>query len=135
MTRDLEQQLNEIQLDMIALCYEYAQKKVDEIFIYISLGEFLYTDFFFKRDERVTKKHEIQEASVDLQKKALAILLDDAKKIASIFSSNKQDIPSQVKIEFDVAKKELEVDYDYSNLNSEKIYDKDLFNSWVDSQS
>lgn len=87
MKKVFEDEFSEIQTDMIQICLEYAEKKVDTIYIYGSFEEnTISCDFFYKIMGKIVERHELNEigelydTSIQRQKKCMRILIEDIKK-------------------------------------------------------
>jgi hypothetical protein len=62
-----EDYFSELQTDMVAICLEYADNKVDEIFIYCSYEPKMYVfDFFYRINGKIVHKHQLNEATKEL---------------------------------------------------------------------
>src|SRR5690625_6519498 len=62
MEKVFEDYFSELQTDMVAICMEYSEHKVDDIYIYCSYELNMYAfDVFFKAQDMVVHTHKLNE--------------------------------------------------------------------------
>lgn len=143
MEKVFEACFSELQADMVDVCLEYVNGRADNIYIYCSYEANMITcDFFYKINGIITKKHMLNnvgvdfryDTSIEVQKKALEILEKDFESFRDLCKKNNRDIPTEIKIIYDVKKNSLNADYSYdlkfSNDPEKTAYDviMDWFN-------
>ena len=82
---------------------------------------------FFEITKKVVKKHQLNDikgneedfeydVSEERQKALLNIILEDIKKIHALCAEYRKDMPTEMKLIYDVKKNSLKADYCYENL-------------------
>ena len=107
-----EDKFNELLTSMVELCFEYVdnnEKEIDNIYVYGCLEEFTAFDFFFKINNTVVQKHEINEyvnssfdTSDDMQLKVIDLGISDLEELAKLFEKNNREIPKHIKMIYNV---------------------------------
>ena len=121
----------ELQTDMIAVCLEYAEEKADKIYIYCSFEDMVIScDFFYCINGNIVKKHKLNDAvndesfrydtSVARQKATLDIITDDIKSIYRLCKECKREMPTEIRLIYDVKKNSVMAEYRY-----DLVYSKD----------
>ncbi|WP_195696833.1 DUF600 domain-containing protein [Priestia megaterium] len=140
---------SELQTDMVAICLEYVENKADEIYIYCSYEPKMYVfDFFFKINEKVVHKHQLNEVKPELngqdnlvydvsrerQKAALKIGNGDLKLIHKKCEEFDRDMPTEMKLFYDVKKNSLKANYRYDLIytNDDELLPDDIFDCWFE---
>lgn len=138
---------SELQANMVAICLEYVGNKADDIFIYCSYEPKMYVfDFFFRINGEVVHKHQLNKAvkesdsqlaqvydvSRDRQKAALRIGNQNLKLIQKKCEEYKREMPTEMKLHYDVKQNSLKGKYRYElvySTDSELLPD-DIFDLW-----
>lgn len=137
-----EDKFMDIQSNMISLCLEYVEGKVDEIFIYCIADNFYEFNVFFKVGDKYFKKHEInkvlpQEKQIDLSSEVQRALLkygiEDIKSIAVLCQEYGREMPSEMKLIYNVRDNSLDANYSYEHRYSrdENLLPRIEFDKWI----
>jgi len=126
MTKVFEDYFSELQADMVSICLEYVNNKADKIYIYASneFGQFS-SDVFFKIHDDVVEKHKLNHAvengdrqpvyntSKERQVAVLNICNDNLRKIKDLCQKYNREMPTEMKLIYDVSRNHLEAQYSY----------------------
>ena len=135
MKEGFEQIFSDIQTDMVSICLDYVEKKADKIYIYASYeAKTISCDFFYSVNGKIYKKSELPkgyDVNVDRQMSCLDIMLDDMEKLISACSEYEAEMPTEIKIIYDVNNNKLCANYQYDEIYSktEKCAD-DMVEIW-----
>lgn len=140
MEKQFEDYFSEIQEDMVDICLEYIEDKAEIVYIYCSNEDGVVScAFFYKINGVLKERHKVNEAlsepvdvSPEQQDEVLDILLDDTLKIEELCEKNSRDIPTEIKIVYDVVNQSLSADYRYDLVYSKhktKMSD-DIVDEW-----
>lgn len=135
MKEGFEHVFSDIQADMVSICLEYVEGRAETIFIYGSYeSRVLSCDYFFKVAGNLYERQKLPEGydvSVDRQKACMRILLDDMKKLISACAEYEAEMPTEIKLIYDVKNNKLNADYQYDEIytNTEKTSD-DIAEMW-----
>ncbi len=141
-----EDYFSELQTDMVAICLEYVDNKADAIFIYCSYEPKMYVfDFFYKINGKIVHKHQLNEATKEMnrqhydvsrerQKAALRIGNQNLKLIHKKCEEFNKDMPTEIKLYYDVKKNSLKGKYRYDLVysNDEELLPDDIFELWFE---
>ena len=116
MSETFKELLLNIQIDMLDICFEYANKNAEKIYVYCSYEQdSIFCNFFYLVKGGFLKKHKLDvDVSPDRQRKVLKILNNDVEKIIELCKENKEPMPTEIKIVYDVQSKSLSTDYKYN---------------------
>lgn len=138
MSRVFEDVFTEIQADMVSICLEYVEKRAEKIYIYCSYeNNMISSGFFYKINGKVVKKHKLNDVisneqakydvSIQRQKGAISIINEDIKAIKELCQQNQREMPTQIKLTYDILTNKLNADYSYeltfSNDKNKTAYD------------
>lgn len=149
MTKVFEDYLAEFQADIVAICLEYVDNRADDIYIYCSYEERSYSfDVFYKINGRVVRKHQLNEAldrlngqsnefydvSRERQRGMLRIGVDNLKEIHKKCKEFNRDMPTEIKMHYNVKENKLQAKYKYDLVwsNTELLTSHDVFDSWFE---
>lgn len=143
MGKVFEDFFTELQTDMISICMEYAEKRAEMIYIYCSCEEgMISSDFFYKINSNIVKKNKLNDAivdgekpydvSVDRQKGAIDIITDNIISIKKLCQKYQRDMPTQIKLIYDVSQNKVRADYRYDIVfsNDKKKTSYDVLEEW-----
>lgn len=143
MGKVFEDFFTELQTDMISICMEYAEKRAEMIYIYCSCEEgMISSDFFYKINSNIVKKNKLNDAivdgekpydvSVDRQKGAIDIITDNIISIKKLCQEYQRDMPTQIKLIYDVSQNKVQADYRYDIVfsNDQKKTSYDVLEEW-----
>ena len=120
MKEGFESVFSEIQSDMVSICLEYIEDKGDKIFIYASYENKTITcNFFYQINGVIYKKHDLPEGydvSSERQFGCLEILTDDMEQLISVCSEYEADMPTEIKIIYDITTNQLNASYQYDEM-------------------
>ena len=124
MSKVFEDYFSELQADMVSICLEYVENRAQKIFIYCSFEEGLVSsDFFYKVANSVLERHKLNDIvnegqekyniDVDRQMAVMDIINEDIEKIYKLCKEYKREMPTEIKLIYDVDKNSLEGEYKY----------------------
>ncbi|WP_250278938.1 hypothetical protein [[Clostridium] colinum] len=129
MGKTFEDNFSEIQADMVDICMEYVEDRADEIYIYGCYEDkFLTSDYFYKIDGKILDRHKLNDAydgnevydvSDENQGFVLDILNKDIRKIKELCLENEREMPTEIKLIYNVKKNSLKAEYKYENVWSQ----------------
>lgn len=128
---------------MLEACYEFTNwndEEIDVIYIYCSLEEGLFPKWFYRVNSLIVKAHELNDhvklkcdTSIKKQREILTILEDNLVDIDIAFETNQKEIPTRIKISFNVRNNKFNVDLEYNKeLMGTELDDHDLLERWMD---
>ena len=136
-----EDQLMEIQSDMISLSLEYVENKAEIVYIYVVLEDGLVSfDVFYKIGGFISEKSDVNEYlsekindSDDLQFSLLEYGIEDAEKIEVLFKENSKEVPTEIRLVYDVKNNSLKSNYIYDAMyeKNEDLSVSDVFEAWI----
>lgn len=131
MSKVFEDYFSELQTDMVSICLEYVENKADIIYIYCSFEEgVISSDYFYCINNKVVRKHKLNDAitmdlgkfrydtSVARQKSVMYIINEDIEKLYKICNQYNNEMPTEIKLVYDVNKNSLKADYKYDLVYS-----------------
>ena len=144
--KTFEDYFTEYQADMVSICLEYVDWHADVIYIYCSYeNNMIYGDCFFKIHGKILERHKLNDVKSDgkgfeydvseeRQKALLNIILENIKKIHALCAEYRKDMPTEMKLIYDVKKNSLKADYCYENLwtDSETKLGLDICEEWFE---
>lgn len=136
-----EDQLMEIQSDMISLSLEYVENKAEIVYIYVVLEDGLVSfDVFYKIGGFISEKSDVNEYlsekindSDDIQFSLLEYGIEDAEKIEGLFKENSKEVPTEIRLVYDVKNNSLKSNYIYDAMyeKNEDLSVSDVFEAWI----
>jgi len=147
MAKIFEDYFTDLQADMISICLEYSEKRVEKIYIYGSIeNNTTAFNVFFEAKGRILHLNELNSVleennkiddNIDRQFGVLQIGVEDLEKIEELCKKYSMDIPTEIKIEYDVLKNSMDSKYQYENVysNTKDKTDDDVFNDWFEEVS
>ena len=141
MNRVFEDQLMDIQSDMISLSLEYVENKAETVYIYVVLEDGLVSfDVFYKIGGFISEKSDVNEYlsekindSDDIQFSLLEYGIEDAEKIEVLFKENSKEVPTEIRLVYDVKNNSLKSNYRYDAMyeKNEDLSVSDVFETWI----
>lgn len=141
MNRVFEDQLMDIQSDMISLSLEYVENKAEIVYIYVVLEDGLVSfDVFYKIGGFISEKSDVNEYlsekindSDDIQFSLLEYGIEDAEKIEVLFEENSKEVPTEIRLVYDVKNNSLKSNYIYDAMyeKNEDLSVSDVFEAWI----
>lgn len=141
MNRVFEDQLMDIQSDMISLSLEYLENKEETVYIYVVLEDGLVSfDVFYKIGGFISEKSDVNEYlsekindSDDIQFSLLEYGIEDAEKIEVLFEENSKEVPTEIRLVYDVKNNSLKSNYIYDAMyeKNEDLSVSDVFEAWI----
>ena len=136
-----EDQLMEIQSDMISLSLEYVENKAEIVYIYVVLEDGLVSfDVFYKIGGFISEKSDVNKYlsekindSDDIQFSLLEYGIEVAQKIEVLFEENSKEVPTEIRLVFDVKNNSLKSNYRYDAMyeKNEDLSVSDVFEAWI----
>lgn len=131
----------DIQSDMISLSLEYIENKAETVFIYVVLEEGLVSfDVFYKIGGFISEKSDVNKYlsekindSDDIQFSLLEYGIEDAEKIEVLFEENSKEVPTEIRLVYDVKNNSLKSNYRYDAMyeKNEDLSVSDVFEAWI----
>lgn len=140
MAKIFEDYFSELQADMVSICLEYVDSKADNIYIYCSYEANTYSfNVFYNINGQILQKHELNQIndeydiSINRQETLLDIGLQDLKKINEYCILYKKEMPTEMKIYYDVKNNSLQAKYKYELMysNDTQLLPDHIFNAWI----
>lgn len=141
MNRVFEDQLMDIQSDMISFSLEYIENKAETVFIYVVLEDGLVSfDVFYKIGGFISEKSDVNKYlsekindSDDIQFSLLEYGIEDAEKIEVLFEENSKEVPTEIRLVYDVKNNSLKSNYRYDAMyeKNEDLSVSDVFEAWI----
>lgn len=129
MMEEFEAKFSELQADMVSICMEYVENRADKIYVYASCERNLISSkFFYLINNRLVKSHKLNDAlkqgekdydvSLDRGFMVLDIINEDIEKIKKICEEYKKDMPTEIKLIYDVRSGKFKAEYQYDLVHS-----------------
>ena len=141
MNRVFEDQLMDIQSDMISLSLEYVENKAETVYIYVVLEDGLVSfDVFYKIGGFISEKSDVNEYLSEkindsdyIQFSLLESGIEDAEKIEVLFEENSKEVPTEIRLVYDVKNNSLKSNYRYDAMyeKNEDLSVSDVFEAWI----
>lgn len=142
MGKTFENYFTDLQADMVSICLEYSGQIAEKIYIYGSIeknttsfnvfyqvkGEILHLNEL----NRVLSSDEQIDDHRNRQFTVLQVGVENLEKIEKLCKECSRDIPTEIKIQYDVGKNSMKAKYKYEpvySLSNDKT-DDDIFNEW-----
>ena len=148
MAKKFEDYFAELQTDMVEICLEYIEERAEKIFIYCSCESGVIAGaFFFQINGGIWNKHKVNDALKpgetpydvleERQDAAITIVNDDIAKIKKLCAENGREMPTQMKIVYDVTRNNFNADYRYDLVYTNHPYKTDytIFEEWVQEET
>lgn len=143
--KEFEDQFSELQADMISICLEYVEDRADKVYVYASCEETIISaNFFYLKNSKYVMSHEVNEAleqgepEIDVSDErgfqVLDILIDDIEKIKALCEEYGRDMPTEMKLIYDVKTGHFKAEYKYDLIyfyHETKTAD-DVFDEWFE---
>lgn len=121
--------LSTIQSGLISLCMEGVEDAVDKVFGYCSLENGYMFNAFFEKDGEILTLNELCRDKGQVFK-ILKYGTHDLKLIDDLFSSRGEQVPTEIKMVFDVRANLLETTFKYNPICIDKSAGK-VFLAWL----
>ncbi|UFT98911.1 DUF600 domain-containing protein [Radiobacillus kanasensis] len=151
MGKEFEDYLSELQTDIVAICLEYVENQADDIYIYCSYEPKMYAfDVFYKINGHIVLKNNLNKAvenqneignemliydtSEQRQEAVLDIGLKDLKEIHKRCKEFGREMPTEIKLHYNVKQNSLKGKYRYDLVysNDDELLPDDIFDSWFE---
>lgn len=140
-----EDYLSGLITDMVEICLEYIEDKADKIYILCGNEEnVLSGSYFYNIHGKIVKKHKVNDAlmesesridaSIDRMQQVNKIIVADVEELTKRCKEFNRDIPTQMKIVYEVNTHKLNTDisYDLKYANTKDKCWLDTFEEWFD---
>lgn len=141
MTKVFEDYFSELQTDMVSICLENTENQGDNIYIYCSCENNVYSvGYFYKINGDLVERHKLNEKlpgfdiSIERQKEVMRILMENLKKIEKVCEKFNNPMPTEMKLVYNIKRNSLDANYQYDLIysnDSEKTAD-DIEDEWFD---
>lgn len=129
MSRVFEEYFSELQADMVSICLEYVENRAQKIFIYCSFEEgVVASDFFYKVANSILERHKLNDildedqeqynVTTERQIAVMNIINENIEKIYKLCKKCEIDMPTEIKLIYDVEKNSLKAEYKYDLVYS-----------------
>lgn len=132
MKENFEEKFMEIQADLISLCLEVTENKVDKIFAYASIEDkSTMFNAFFQKSEKIMTINQL-EIDKNTAMNFLRVGTGDLKRIIKLCEENATKVPTEIKMYYEVQTGRYKADYKYNEICSEKtgISSGEVFMKW-----
>ena len=144
MNKIFEDRFSELQVDMIQICLEYVNNNAEFVYIYASYEEnTISCDYFYKINGELLERHKINnngivkyDTSIERQKACMKILNEDMKAIISACKEYNREMPTEIKLIYDVKNNKVNSNYAYElkySKDSVKTAD-DIAEEWFNQE-
>ena len=126
---------------MISLSLEYVENKAETVYIYVVLEDGLVSfDVFYKIGGFISEKSDVNEYlsekindSDDIQFSLLEYGIEVAQKIEVLFEENSKEVPTEIRLVYDVKNNSLKSNYIYDAMyeKNEDLSVSDVFEAWI----
>ena len=125
MSKVFEDYLSELQIDMIDICLEYVKDQGDNVYVYCSKENNMYSvGYFYKINGKMKERHKINEelpecdVSGNMQKAVMDILMKNWQEIEERCKEFNRPMPTEIRLEYDIKKNKADAQYQYENVYS-----------------
>lgn len=132
MIENFEDKFMEVQTELISLCLEVTESKIDKVFAYASIEKksTMFNAFFEKEGKVLT----INQLNIDKRTAMdfLKIGTTDLNRIKNLCEQNKTRTPTEIKMYYDVKSSKFKADYKYDEICSSKtgLSSGEVFMKW-----
>jgi hypothetical protein len=142
MAKVFEDYFSEIQADMVSICLEYVNGVADKIYIYCSYESgMIAPSYFYSINGKLVERHKLNDVgsiqydvSPERQKQVFSIIIDDIKTMIKLCDEHKREMPTEMKMIYDVKTRKFKADYSYELIYTnvpDKIADH-VANEWFE---
>lgn len=150
LSKVFEDYFSELQADMVAICLEYVENEAEDIYVYCSYEPEMYVfDVFYKINNQFVFKHNLNDAvdstsrgnkaliydtSEQRQDTVLNVGLENLEKIHEKCKEYRREMPTEIKLHYNVNKNSLKgkYRYDFVYSNDEELLPDDIFELWFE---
>ncbi len=122
--KEFEDRFSELQADMISICMEYVEDRADKVYVYASREEgVISSSFFYLINNKYVEPYKLNDALVNGEERydvspergfmVLDILNEDIEKIEVLCKEYERDIPTEMKLIYDVKSGSFKAEYKY----------------------
>ena len=144
MGKVFEDEFTELQADIISICKEYVEDRAEKIYIYCSAENRTVTnDFFYQINGKILERHKLNDAgtgerydvSSERQGMVLRIIMDDVKAMIKLCKEYQREMPTEIKMVYDVATNRVSGNYRYDLVysNDPLLHPNDIVEEWYQS--
>lgn len=143
MEKIFEDSFSELQADMVSICLEYVEERAEKIYIYCSFeSRVVANDFFYKINGKIVKKHKLNDVlaegqkeydvSATRQRSVSKVINDNIMSLTKLCQEYQREMPTQIKLVYDVTTGKLNADYNYDLIysNDEAKTADDISEEW-----
>lgn len=146
--KEFEEIFSELQADMVSICLEYVEDRANKVFIYASKEEgVVSSSFFYLINDQYLECHKVNDAlkigeekydvSTERIFKVLDILTENINKISKLCKEFERDMPTEMKIVYDVTSSKVQAKYNYELVYSDDELKtaQSIADQWFDEMS
>lgn len=127
--KEFEELFSELQSDMISICMEYVEDRADKVYVYASCEEGMTSSsFFYLIKDKYVEAHKLNDALEDGDERydvsiergfmVLDIINDNIWKIEELCEKYERDIPTELKLIYDVKTGRFQAEYKYDLVHT-----------------
>jgi hypothetical protein len=146
MAKVFEDYFSEFQMDMLSICLEYVENLADEIYIHCSCEQGIVScNVFFRINGTIVKRSKLNDALPEQQKKnflydisdirqqkLISLVNEDIKRLEMLCKQNNHPVPTELKIQYNVALKSMKsyIGYNLLYTNDPEKRLSQIFDAW-----
>lgn len=134
--KDFEDYFSDILTDIVCITLNFTKIPMDKIFIHCSNeGNCISSNVFFQKDGSKIKRSQLSEISELEQKQIIHLINERILNLKEMCEDNKKQVPTEIKLIYEVETKHLISDFCYKNLysESENLIVQNIFDKWFES--
>ncbi|USK82943.1 DUF600 family protein [Peribacillus frigoritolerans] len=143
--KEFEDRFSELQADMISICMEYVEDRAEKVYVYTSCEEdMISSSFFYLINNKYVECHKVNDTlengderydvSTERQFMVLNIINDDVEKIKELCKEYERDMPTELKLIYDVRSGNFKAEYKYDlvHTNDDIKTSDDFADEWFE---
>jgi len=143
--KEFEDRFSELQADMISICMEYVEDRVDKVYVYASCEEgIVSSSFFYLINNKYVERHKLNDAlkngdkrydvSTERQFMVLDIINDNVDKMEELCKLYERDMPTELKLIYDATSGKFQAEYKYDLVytNDDIKTARHIANEWFE---
>lgn len=133
---NFEDSFSSILSDMVFLSLDFCEHSVDKVFIHCSNeSNCISSNIFFQKENKKLNRNQIKTQSDIEQKNFIHSINSKIKELELLCIANKQNVPTEIKMIYEVKTKHLITDFCYEKLysNTDDKVVQDVFDEWYNS--
>ncbi len=127
--KEFEDKVSELQADMISICMEFVEDRADKVYVYASYEEGMTSSrFYYRINNTYVESHKVNDALKDGEERydvspkrglmVLEVMNEDIEKIEELCKEYGRDMPTEMKMIYDVKSGGFQAQYNYDLVHS-----------------